>query len=152
MAEEKKATYEDVNLILKLYEMRREDKLREARDWYFMQFFPETIEDVQEVLTPGHPHNAHLRMVTSYWDMAASFAVRGPLNADLLLGSSGELLLVWAKLEKFVPQLREASGLPEFFRNIEEIVNLVDWAPARVQWFHERIAMLRAKIKQGEKS
>jgi len=149
MADETNATYEDAQLILKLYELRREEKLREARDWFFREFSPANLEDVLEVLGPGHPHNAHFRMVVSYWDMAASFAARGPLDANLLLESGGELIGIWAKLEEFIPRIRELLKLPEFLRNIEEVINKVEWAVNRVKWAQERIAMARANASQS---
>lgn len=145
MADEKQATYEDANLILRLYELRREETMREARKWYTSQFYPESIEDIQKLFTPGHPHNAHFRMVVTYWDMAASFAVRGPLSAELLLESATELLLVWAKIEKFITEIREVARLPEYLRNLEAIVQRVDWAPARIKWLHQRFALSRAQ-------
>ncbi|HKP85669.1 MAG TPA: hypothetical protein VJZ26_06220 [Blastocatellia bacterium] len=150
MKDVKGATYKDAQLILKLYDLRREEKLREAREWFFMSFSPAKYEDMLEVVTPGHPHNAHFRMVVSYWDMAASFAVRGPLNADLLLESGGELLGVWAKIGEFIPQFRKELQLPEFLRNIEAVINKVEWAPGRIEWARERIAMARAKAPQPE--
>lgn len=143
MSRIKEPTFEDTQLILRLYELRREEKMRAARDWYISNFFPNKVEDIQAILTPGNPHNAQFRMVVSYWDMAASFAVRGPLNPYLLLESAGELLLVWAKVEPFIEQIREWSNLPEFLRNLEEIVKLVDWAPRRVEWLHERFKIFR---------
>jgi hypothetical protein len=150
MTTEKQPTYEDTRLILRLYELRREEKMREARDWFMSKFFPEKIEDFQAILAPGNPHNAHFRMVVSYWDMAASFAVRGPLNADLLLESAGELLLVWAKVEPFIARVREMSSLPEYLRNLEEIVNLVDWAPRRVEWLNEQFEIYREQIQKHQ--
>lgn len=141
----KKARHEDAQLILKLYELRREEKLRAARDWFATEFFPESIDDFKAVFAPGSPHNAHFRMVVSYWDMAASFAVAGALNAELLLESSGELCLVWAKLEEFIRQLREESRLPEYLRNIEAVINMVEWAPERVCWLQQRFSVFRAQ-------
>src|ERR1700754_2329520 len=134
MGDELKATFEDANLILRLYELRREEKLREARDWFMAQFFPQSVDHIIEVLTPGHPRNASFRMVVSYWDMAASFAVHGPLDAALLLESSGELIAVWAKVEPFIAEFRELARLPEFLGNFEAIIERVDWAPRRVAW------------------
>lgn len=140
MDSEAKATFDDANLILRLYELRREEKLREARTWFMSQFFPQTIDDFKALVAPGHPRNACFRMVISYWDMAASFAVRGPLDAALLLESAGELLLTWAKLEPFIVEFREWAQLPEFLRNLEEIVKQVDWAPRRVKWLQAQLA------------
>ena len=150
MTSERQPTYEDAQLILRLYELRREEKMREARDWFMSGFFPERVEDFQTVLAQGNPHNAHFRMVVTYWDMAASFAVRGPLNPDLLLESAGELILVWAKVEPFIAEFREAAKLPEYLRNLEEIIKLVDWAPRRVEWLKERFKVLREQARKPQ--
>jgi len=150
MADDKQATYEDANLILKLYELRREETMRTARTWYITQFFPESVEDILALFAPGHPHNAHFRMVVTYWDMAASFAVRGPLSGELLLESATELLLVWAKIEKFIAGIRESARLPEYLRNLEAIVQQVEWAPARIEWLHQRFALFRAQTAQAK--
>src|ERR1044071_8750032 len=150
MADNKQATYEDANLILRLYELRREETMREARKWYTSQFFPGSMDDLKEVFAPTHPHNAHFRMVVTYWDIAASFAVRGPLDAELLLESATELLLVWAKVAPFIAEIREVAKLPEYLRNLEEIVRRVEWAPARVEWLKNRFALFRAQSAQAE--
>src|SRR6478672_3637310 len=73
-------TYEDARLVLKLYELRREEKLRAARDWFGGKFFPQTAEEVTALTGTD---NVYYRMVTTYWEMAASFVVRGILNTDL---------------------------------------------------------------------
>lgn len=147
MTGEKQSTYEDAQLILRLYELRREEKLRSARDWFSLKFFPEKLEDILEIFSPGHPHNAHFRMVVSYWDMAASFAVRGPLDVELFMESAGELMIVWSKLDRFIPQIREAYRLPEYLHNIEEVINRVEWAPNRVKWLQEQFATYRARAE-----
>ena len=144
------ASYEDIQLILRLYELRREEKLREARDWFSLQFFPQSAQEVLEIFAPGNPHNAHFRMMVSYWDMAASFAARGPLDANLLLESGGEMLIVWSKIGKFIPKIREAINLPEYLRNIEELINRVEWAPGRIKWLEERFAARRPEGHAGE--
>lgn len=151
MSEEAKATYEDANLILKLYELRRDEKLREARQWFASEFRPQTFDDIKALLTPDHPSNTAFRMVISYWDMAASFAVRGPLNAELLLESAGELIGVWALVEPFIADLRELVKLPEFLRNLEAIIQMVDWAPHRVEWIQSRVAAQRAAADLASK-
>lgn len=144
MSNQSQATYEDANLILRLYEVRREEKLREARHWFMAQFRPQTIDDFLAVLAPDHPHNAFFRMVVSYWDMAASFAVRGPLDAALLLESGGELIAVWALVEPFVAEFRQRVQLPEYLQNLEEIIRRVEWAQARVEWIKARVAARQA--------
>jgi hypothetical protein len=140
-----KGTYEDARLIMELYELRREQRLRTAREWFASQFFPESFDDIKALLTPGNPNSTYFRMVVSYWDMAASFAVRGPLNAELLLESGGEMLLVWARLETYINELRETIMLPEYLRNIEAVISQVEWAPRRVSWLQERSAMMKSQ-------
>ena len=102
-------TYEDAQLVLKLYELRREEKLRAAREWFVGKFFPRSAADLETLYTVPGIENTYFRMVTSFWDMTASFVVRGVLNADLLIDSAGEMLLVWAKLESHLPEIR---GMP----------------------------------------
>jgi hypothetical protein len=150
MSSERQPTFDDAQLILRLYELRREEKMREARDWFASSFYPETIEDFHAILTQGNPHNAHFRMVVTYWDMAASFAVRGPLDPYLLLESAGELVLVWAKVEPFIAELRKWAKLPEYLRNLEEIIKLVDWAPRRVEWLNEQFKIFRDQSQKPQ--
>jgi hypothetical protein len=140
--------FDDANLILRLYELRREEKLRAAREWFATRFFPETADDINALFLPGDERGTWFRMVVSYWDMAASFAVRGPLNPELLLESSGELCLVWARIEKVIPDLRAMIKLPEYLRNIEEIIERVDWAGDRVRWLRERSALQKAQAQK----
>ena len=145
MAGKSVPTFEDAQLILKLYELRREEKLRAARDWYRTKFFPQSLEDVQAVLSPAHPDNAFWRMVTSYWDMAASFVSHGLLDAELLLESSGEMLLVWSRLEDFIPRLRQEYG-PRLLANVEKTIARVPWAAERVRLFKERAPRFREQL------
>ena len=135
------ATYEDAQLVLKLYELRREEKLRAARDWFGTKFFPQTAEDVTALTGT---ENAYYRMVTTYWDMAASFVARGILNADLFLDSGGEMIFVWAKLGEFVPQLRQSLA-PNLLRNVEHIIESSPRAQERVGPTRQRIAKMRER-------
>ena len=86
------ATYNDAELILKLYDMRREEKLRAARAWFLGNFSATTLAEALEKYPPGSDHNANFRMVGTYWDMAASFVVRGILHDELFFENSGEML------------------------------------------------------------
>lgn len=136
------ATYEDAQLILKLYELRREEKMRAAREWYARRFFPQSFEDVKAALAPTNPENAYLRMVFGYWDMAASFVVRGVLNSELFFDSAGEMIFVWAKIEPFVAALRAEMKAP-LLANVEKALSAVPWMPDRVRAVRERMARLR---------
>ena len=114
------ATYDDVNLILKLYELRRDDRLREARKW-FGGLKVKTLADLQAACPPGSEQDASLRMVTSYWEMAASFITSGVLNQELFQQSGGELLFVWTKIQDVVPEWRKAFNNPKYLANVETV-------------------------------
>ena len=117
------ATYDDVNLILKLYELRREAKMREARAW-FGTFKAGTMEEFNALCPPGSEHNAYFRMVTSYWEMVASFVTGGVLNGDLFYESGRELLFVWEKIRDLVPIFRETFKNPTLQKNMEAVAKL----------------------------
>lgn len=138
-------TYDDAHLVLKLYELRREEKLRAAREWFIAKFFPGSATDLDRLYGAGGTESVYFRMVTSYWDMAASFVVRGVLNADLLLDSGQEMLLVWAKLENLLPQVRGKLVGPRFLSNIERLVESSDSARERLAVARQTVARLRAR-------
>lgn len=115
-----KATYDDVNLILRLYELRRDERMREARQWFASMFRPiSTLEEFNTICPPGSGQNANFRMVTSYWEMAASFLVSGVLNEELFFQSGGEMLLTWIKIQGLVPALRNARRNKRLYINLE---------------------------------
>ena len=91
------ATYQDAELVLKLYEMRREDRMRAARAWFVANFKVKSLAEAMEKFPPGSDSNAYFRMVTSYWEMAASFVIRGVLHEELFFENSAEMLLVWER-------------------------------------------------------
>src|SRR5882672_7174940 len=103
-----KPTYDDVNLILRLYEQRREDKMRTAREWFAQSFKYHTMEGFNRGCPVGSSMNAYARMVLSYWEMAASFVTSGVLHQELFFQSGGELLFVWVRVRELVPHMREA--------------------------------------------
>lgn len=138
-------TYDDAHLVLKLYELRRDEKLRAAREWFVARFFPRSAADIETLYAAPGNENVFFRMVTSYWDMAASFVVRGVLNADLLLDSSGEMLLVWAKLEEIVPQIRGKVVSPVFLSNLERVVGSSAYAQERLAAARQTVARLRER-------
>jgi hypothetical protein len=114
------ATYDDVNLILKLYELRREDRMREARR-FFGGLKVKSLAELREACPPGSEQDASVRMVTSYWEMAASFITSGVLNQELFQQSGGELLFVWTKIQDVVPELRKAFNSPKYLANMETV-------------------------------
>jgi hypothetical protein len=125
-----RATYDDVNLILRLYEMRREDRLREARKWFTGSFKVKSFEEFQALCPPGSDPNASYRMVTTYWEMVASFLTSGVLNAELFYQSGRELLFVWERLREIVPAARD------FYKHPREMKNLEEAAAAYISWWN----------------
>jgi len=139
-----KPTYDDVNLILRLYEARREEKMRAARDWFAQNFRFHSMEEYNRGCPPGSSMNAYARMVMGYWDMVASFITGGVLNQDLFFQSGMELLFVWVRVRELIPHLREANKNPVAFQNLETVANayikwLGDHAPEAYDAFAARI-------------
>jgi hypothetical protein len=115
-------TYDDANLILRLYDLRREEKLRAARKWLGTMPALTTRDEWLKICPPGSEENAYFRMVTTYWEMAASFVVNGILNRELFYRSNNlELLLVWEKIRRFVPEQRAFVKDPLRYKQIEEV-------------------------------
>jgi hypothetical protein len=116
-------TYDDANLILQLYEMRREDRMRKARGWFTSQFKVATWDDLQKLAPPGSDENASYRMVVTYWDMVASFVASGVLHKELFFQSGRELLLVWERMREVLPEVRARYKDPHLWENLELVGN-----------------------------
>jgi hypothetical protein len=118
---DRQPSYEDARLILQLYEMRREERLREARKWFTSNFYCRTLAESMALCPPGSEANALLRMVTSYWEMVASLITSGVLNEELFFQSGQELLLTWTRNKPMIAEIREAFANPNYLRNLEEV-------------------------------
>jgi|SRR5580692_360922 hypothetical protein len=114
-------TYDDVKLILRLYEMRREDKLRSARSWFSSTFKVKSLEAWNALCPPGSENNAYIRQVTTYWDMVASFITGGVLNQELFFESGRELLFVWTRIELVIGEFRASIQDPNYLKNLETV-------------------------------
>lgn len=114
------ATYEDADLIMNLYDLRREEKLRKARDWFQREFGANTVKDFMNSYPPASEENAWYRMVVSYWEMAACFLVQGIVHEELFFESNGELLAVWEKIRPLVEDFRTMMKNPLIARNLEK--------------------------------
>jgi hypothetical protein len=112
--------YESATLLIRLYEMRREPTMREARDWYARGFNPTSIEEVMQALSG--PHSGHFRMVTSYWDMAASFVLNGAIDEKMFNDANGEQVVVFAKIEPFLSDYRARMGNQAYLASLETVV------------------------------
>jgi hypothetical protein len=115
------ATYDDVNLMLRLYDMRREDKMRAARAWFVANFKAKSMAEYNSLCPPGSDENAMARQVSSYWDMVASFIHAGVLNQELFFQSNRELLLVWLRVEPIIQEVRAAFKDPIYMKNLEGV-------------------------------
>ena len=138
------ATHEDAALLLQLYEMRREPRMREARRWFAASFRAKTLEELAAVAPPGSEENASYRMVTSYWELVASFVASGVLNQELFFQSNRELLFCWVRIKDIVPLVRAANKNPIEWRNLEQVANAyIEWwnaeAPGSYDAFGNRI-------------
>jgi hypothetical protein len=111
---------ESADLILKLYDLRREATMRKARDWMF-GFNPTSAEDYMKTMMDPEV-GGYLRMVSSYWDMAAAMVNHGAIDADLFNDTAGEHMMVFAKIEPFLPQLREMFQEPKAFQHLEKVI------------------------------
>lgn len=128
---------ESADLILKLYDLRREPVLREARAWFSAEFDPQTTEEVSQIV--AGEKSAWFRMVLGYWDMAASFVVFEAIDQKIFNASSSELLGVFAKIEPFLGELRQQWNVPDFLRHLEEVARDLPNADARLRQRRERL-------------
>jgi len=145
MTQSVQATYDDANLLLRLYEMRREEKMREARAWFVANFKPKSMADIQQLCPPGSEANARMRMVSTYWDMAASFVTAGVLNPELFFANSREMLLVAVRLRPVLAEIRAAYKDPTFLANLETVAQqysdyLTKVSPGTLEAFTARVA------------
>lgn len=125
-------THDQVNLMLRLYEQRREPRLREARDWYFTNFHPASAEEMMQACPPGSRENASLRMVSSYWEMAASIVNRGLIDEEFFFENTGEQWLVWERLKPVIGAIRGRMKNPHYLAQLEKHANLLEsWREKR---------------------
>jgi hypothetical protein len=113
------ATYDDARLILQLYEIRREERMRKARAWFSSSFRPRTLDDFTALCPAGSDENASYRMVVTYWEMVASFITANVLDQELFFQSGRELLLVWERIRDILPALREKNSDAFAYSNLE---------------------------------
>jgi hypothetical protein len=146
-------TATDAELILKLYDLRREAEIRKARNWW-LGFWPESTEDIMKIaMALGTQENAWMRQVGGYWELAASFVLHGTLSRDLFMeGSfSGEMFVFFGKIEPFLKELREKMNNPSIFGNVEKVIMTSKGGPERLKETQERLAMFK-KAAQAAKA
>jgi len=139
--------FESANLILKLYDLRRETKMREARNWIF-SFNPTSADDFEKTMMDPEV-GGYLRMVTSYWDMAAALVNHGAIDADMFKDTVGEHIMVFAMIEPFLADLRAKWEMPESFANLEKVIMNQPGGAERVKKTQEWMKDIRAKMAGG---
>jgi len=140
---------EEAGLILKLYELRREETMRKARDWYFQQFNPQTIADFNNAMMGEH--SGHLRMVVTYWDMAAALVNNGAISLDLFNEANGEHLGVFSKIEPLLKEIQATIG-PQFGANLEKLVDATPDGRKKVAAIRERFKGIQAALAAQAKA
>jgi hypothetical protein len=139
-------THEQGQLQLQIYDLRREAKLRQARDWFFQNYHADTFDDAMRIAAPGTENGALVMMVFSYWEQACAFLNHGLLHEDLFFETSGEFFGVWEQVKSIVPQGRERFANKQFLANVEKAAQRYE------KWIESRspghIAAMRQFMKQ----
>ena len=139
--------FDSALLNLKLFELRREAILREARDWFLREFNPETFGELVEMV--GGERNASFRMVLGYWDMAASLVTTGAIDAEAFRAAHGEVFATFSKIHPFLAEMRKVSDEPEFCKHLEVVVLGAPNAE-RILRRRREAARAAAKARQSE--
>jgi hypothetical protein len=123
----------DTLAILKLYELRRDEKMRAARMWYFTEFNPKSALDIIKLLLSGADESANFRMITSYWDMAAGLVINGGIDEKLFLAANTEHIGVYSKLQSFLPEIRQIINEEDYILNLEKLVTSIPNVDAKLE-------------------
>jgi hypothetical protein len=127
-----KPTHEQAQLQLQIYEMRREARLRQARDWFIANYYPETFEDSMRIAAPGTETGTFAMMVFGYWDQACALLNYGLLHEDLFFETTGEFFPVWERIKPVIQEGRERFANQQFLAHLEKAANRYEtWIEAR---------------------
>lgn len=132
--------YQDAEMILKLYELRRETVMRESRSAILGKFWPKSYEDFIAITKPDNPLNAAFRQVSSYWEMVYGFAYHGVVNANFLIENSGEGLFLYAKVKPYLERFRKEAAPTAFQR--------AQWISENCEEGRKRFAMIEGRVKK----
>lgn len=116
--------YQDAQMILQFYELRREPRLREARSFILGRFKAKNVEELHDLCPPGSEENAFFRQVLTYWDMVSAIVKRDVVEKELFYETNGEITTVWEKVKHLIPELRTEFGNQAFLENLEEVAML----------------------------
>ena len=136
---------QDADLILKLYDLRREAVMRESRNWFFT-FNPTNVQDYMNAMFSEQ--SGYLRMVVSYWDMACSLVNNGAIDEQMFNDANGEHLFVFAKIEPILEDLRKTLNAPDALKHFEAVVRRVPDSETKLTEIRERIKAIQAVIAE----
>ena len=142
-------THQQAELLLKLYDMRREPKLREARAWFVENFSANSPEEMMTKYPPGSEGNTNIRMVVSYWDMVSSIVNRGLIDDEFFFENTGEIWLVWDRIRAVTPAWRAAFKNPLVFANLEATATRLEaWREKRAPGTTEAIRQMMQMMQR----
>jgi hypothetical protein len=146
-------TNEQVNLMLRLFEERRETKLREARDWFGANFHLKNADDLMRVCPPGSKESTYVRMVLGYWEMVASIVNRGLIDEEFFFESNGEQWVVWEQVKPVISAWRAMFSSPNFLANLEKHCNHLEaFREKRSRGSNDAIREMLAQMRQVTES
>ena len=141
----RRPTAQDAQTIIQLYELRRDSVMRAARKFMVSEFWPQSYDEFKAVLLGyGTEHNAYMRQVLTYWDMAAAMVLQGAVSEELFFATNNELYFLFTKFGAFLPQSRKEFLNPEFCSSLEKLAN----RPAGKKRVKELAARLEARRAQ----
>ncbi|OFW66369.1 MAG: hypothetical protein A2Y74_03700 [Actinobacteria bacterium RBG_13_63_9] len=152
-----KPTHEQAQLHLQVYDLRREARLRQARDWFFKSYIVQTFDDAMRVAGPGTEGGALAMMVISYWEQACALLNYGLLHEDLFFETSGEFFGVWERVKPIVPEARERFVQKQFLAHMEKAAKRYEsWmesrSPGHIAAMRQFMKQMSAQIAAGAKS
>ena len=143
------ASHHDAELILKLYDLRREPEMRKARNFVGLEFWPNSMDDfAKNVSAPGSDANRYWRQAISFWEMAAQLVLHGALNEELFVDTAGELFFFLAKFKPFLPELRKVQ--PELFQAMETLATRTPAAREKLAAVEQRVAVVKQRMQQAQ--
>ncbi len=150
-------THEQAQLHLQIYELRREARLRQARDWFFKNYIVNSLDDAMRIAAPGTEGGAFAGMVVSYWEQACAFLNYGLLHEDLFFETSGEFFGVWELVKGIVPQARERFVMKHYLAHMEKAAQRYEsWAerrsPGHVAAMRQFMQQMRAQSPAAAKA
>ena len=144
----------NAQLLLQIYELRREEKLRHAREWVFGNFWADNLEEFNTICPPGTDENAFYRQVTTYWDMVAAIVNREMIDQDLFFETTAEPLMIWLRVKNVTLEQRKLRKNPLLLRNLEVLAEkhekwLATRAPEALAETRKMLEMMRKKAAKA---